>query len=122
MERKKLKSDVKKEIYTKILTMMCRKIETAYFLGKDETQLIIPEFVFGYPMYNMTHVTIFIYRQLKRLGYRTSVINIGLLNVAWGEKKQTKQISKEEDNTLPTLSNLKKAADSIRKKYTHESK
>jgi hypothetical protein len=118
MERNKNKNNVKKETYTKIMTQMCRKIEVAHTMGKDGTELKIPEFMFGYPMYNMMHVTIYIFRQLKRLGYRTSVLDVGRLYVAWGEKKTTTKISKEEHKSLPTLSNLKKAADSIRKKYT----
>lgn len=120
MDRNKQKNDVKKEIYTRILTQMCRKIEVAHTLGKTHTELKIPEFIFGYPMYDMAQATIFIFRQLKKLGYRTSVLDIGKMHVAWGEKKI--KITKEEQETLPTLSNLKKAADGIRKKYTHEDK
>lgn len=116
-ERNKHKNEIKKEIYTRILTQMCRKIEFAHTLGKTHTELRIPEFIFGYPMYDMSHATVFIFRQLKRLGYRTSVLDVGRLYVAWGEKKVN--LSKEENETLPTLSNLKKAADGIRKKYTH---
>lgn len=117
MERNKLKNDVRKEIYTRILTQMCRKIEVAHSLGKDHTILKIPEYIFGYPTYDIIQVTIFIHRQLKRLGYRCSIISSGYIHTAWGEKKVV--VTKEEKETIPTLSNLKKAADSIRKKYTH---
>jgi hypothetical protein len=117
IERNKTKNTVKKETYTKIMTQMCRKIEVAHTMGKEGTELKIPEFLFGYPMYDMRNVTIFVFRQLKRLGYRTSVLDVGRIYVAWNEKKPEK-ISKEEKSTLPTLSNLKKAADNIRKKYT----
>ena len=117
MERNKQKNETRKEIYTRILTQMCRKIEVAHTLGKTHTDLKIPEYIFGYPMYDMKMATIYTFKQLSRLGYRTSIIDVGRLYVAWGEKKV--KLSKEEKETLPTLSNLKKAADGIRKKYTH---
>ena len=119
-ERNKQKNEVRKEIYTRILTQICRKIEVAHTLGKTHTELKIPEFIFGYPMYDMSHVTVYIFRQLRRLGYRTSILDVGRIYVAWGEKKI--KLSKEEQETLPTLSNLKKAADGIRKKYTQDNR
>ena len=120
LEREKNKSNVKKETYKKILTQMCRKIEVAYTLKKDRTLLKIPEFMIGYPVYDMRHVTIYIHRQLKLLGYRCSIIDIGQIYVAWGEKKKETKITKVEEESLPTLSNLKKTANDIRKKYTQD--
>ena len=120
MEREKNKNNVKKETYKKILTQMCRKIEVAYTLKKDKTLLKIPEFMIGYPIYDMGHVTLYIHRQLKRLGYRCSIIDLGHIYVAWGEKKKETKVTKIEEETLPTLSNLKKTANDIRKKYTQD--
>ena len=120
LEKNKTKNTVKKEIYTRLLTQMCRKIEVSHMLGKDRTLLRLPEYIFGYPVFNINNATIFIHRQLRRLGYRCSIIDSGRIYVAWGEKKV--KITKEEAEALPTLSNLKKAANSIRKKYDQDSK
>ena len=120
-ERNKNKRAVKKELYTRILTQMCRKIDMHYTLGQGECMLKIPEFVFGFPSFRMDHMTIYIHRQLERLGYRMSILSLGLLYAAWGPKKKPKKkpnvTVREEENQLPSLANLKKAADSLRKKY-----
>lgn len=126
-ERTKAKRSVKKELYTRILTQMCRKIDMQHSLGGSECMLHIPEYIFGYPSFNMTEMTMYIYRQLVRLGYRTSILNIGVLYTAWGPKRKAKpkktttSLATFEDE-LPNLANLKKAADSLRKKYTEHTK
>jgi hypothetical protein len=70
----------------------------------------------------MDQMTLYIHRQFVRLGYRVSILSLGLLYVAWGPKKIEKKKVKRKDDTeddqqLPSLANLKKAADSLRKKY-----
>lgn len=119
-ERNQAKKDVKKELYTRILTQMCRKIDLYHTLGRSECILKIPEYVFGFPTFNTTQMTMYIHRQLIRLGYRVSILAVGILHTAWGPKKVPKKKKVEEEmnnNELPNLANLKKAADSLRKKY-----
>lgn len=127
-ERNEAKKSIKKELYTKVLTQMCRKIELHYSLGKTECVLHIPEFIFGYPSFNLGYMTLYIYRQLQRLGYRTSIFGMGFLHVAWGPLPKKKKITIQtttaameatmnEEQQLPSLANLKKAADTLRKKY-----
>lgn len=122
-ERDKRKKEMKKEFYTRILSQMCRKIDMMNSMGRSECYLRIPEFIFGYPSYNVQTVSLYVHRQLVRLGYRCSMIDsMGNIHVAWGKLKkeeenhQTKHIN-EEDASLPSLANLKKTADSLRKKY-----
>ncbi len=121
-ERERKKKEMKKEFYTRILTQMCRKIDMMNSLGKSDCYLNVPEFIFGYPSYNVQTVTVYIQRQLTRLGYRCSVLNFaGKLHVAWGKKKDEEvkktSMTSYEEESLPSLANLKKAADSLRKKY-----
>lgn len=120
--REQRKKEVRKELYTRILQQMCRKIDLMNSLGKSECLLTVPEFIFGYPAYNIYDVTYYTHRQLIRLGYRCSLLeSTGKIHVAWGKKKTTEtQASTSKQNEplmLPTLANLKKAADSLRKKY-----
>lgn len=120
-ERNKAKHNIKKELYTRILSQMCRRIDMFHTLGKTECSLTVPEFVFGFPAYDASSVTYYMHRQLVRLGYRTSILGEGLLYVSWGpppKKKQTKKSVKQEEETLPSFANLRKAADDLRKKYT----
>ena len=122
-ERSKNRKNMKKELYKRILTQLCRKIDMNHTLGNTECMLRVPEFIFGYPAFNTSQVTIYMYRQLVHLGYRTSIINSvhGMIYVAWGKKPvsstERKQKTEEHDGDLPSLANLKKAADTLRKKY-----
>ena len=111
---------MKKELYKRILVQLCRKIDMNHTLGNSECMLRIPEFILGYPAFDISHVTIYMYRQLINLGYRTSILDSvhGVIYVAWGARKTKKQTTTEaEDVDLPSLANLKKAADTLRKKY-----
>jgi hypothetical protein len=120
-ERNKNRKNMKKELYKRILVQLCRKIDLNHTLGKSGCMLKIPEFIFGYPAFDVSQVTLYMYRQLVHLGYRTSVIDTvrGLIHVAWGKKPTKKQSQQPEDDQdeLPSLANLKKAADTLRKKY-----
>lgn len=122
-ERSKNRKNMKKELYKRILTQLCRKIDMNHTLGNSECMLRIPEFIFGYPAFDTGQVTIYMYRQLVNLGYRTSILDSvhGMIYVAWGKKpvsqKQNKAAVEDNDGDLPSLANLKKAADTLRKKY-----
>lgn len=121
-ERNKAKHDVRKELFTRILTQMCRRIDMFHSLGKTECTLTIPEFIWGYPAYDVAQTTMYMHRQLVRLGYRASIMGEGLLHAAWGppprKKQKQKQKRIEEEKDLPSFANLRKAADELRKKYT----
>lgn len=120
-ERNQAKRSVRKELYTRILVQVCRKIDLYHTLGKSECIVKIPEYVFGFPTFDMSQMTMYIHRQLTRLGYRASILMIGIIHTAWGPKKVPKKITampkQQQDEELPSLANLKKAADSLRKKY-----
>jgi hypothetical protein len=131
-DKNTLKKNARKELYTRILTQLCRKIHMYHELGRTECAVDIPEFIFGYPAYDLYAMTVYMHRQLTRLKYRTSVLEIGRLYIAWGpkplkRKKKTFQVgggvkAPPEDDDLPSLANLKKAADELRKKYTPSTK
>jgi len=122
-ERNQSKRHVKKELYTRILVQICRKIDMYHTFGRSECIVKIPEYVFGFPTFDMSKMTMYIHRQLVRLGYRTSILTVGILHTAWGPKKVPKKkaatttAASAADDELPSLANLKKAADSLRKKY-----
>jgi hypothetical protein len=121
-ERNQAKKSVKKELYTRILVQISRKIDLYHTLGKSECTIHIPEYVFGFPTFDIARMTLYIHRQILRLGYRASILTVGVIHTAWGPKKIIKKQSKkkeqqQEEDELPNLANLKKAADSLRKKY-----
>lgn len=124
LEREKSKKDVKKELYTKILTQICRRINLYHTVGHIECTASIPELVFGYPAFDLDQMTLYMHRQITRLGYRASILYPGVIHIAWGTKKEEPDKKKSsatlppmEHDDLPSLANLKKAADTLRKKY-----
>jgi hypothetical protein len=119
-ERDNIKKEARKELYKKILGQVCIKIEFAYSLRQDQTIIEIPEFLFGYPAFDHRFATEYINKQLINLGYRTSILGLGKIHVAWRAKKhstQKKPIADDTENDLNSLANLKKTADALRKKY-----
>jgi hypothetical protein len=120
-EREVVKNSLKKELYKKLLEQFCRKIEMFNSLGQENCTVTIPEFVFGWPTYDVYSVTVYIHRQLRHLSYRVSIIDRNKIHVSWGAKE--KKIRKKKDEPvkeqveLTTLANLKKAADGLRKKF-----
>ncbi len=105
--------NVKKELYKQILTQFSKKIKLAVELGHTQVFLVIPEFVFGYPTFDRESATVYLKRQLELLGYTVNNYSQFQLYVTW-EFKQEKE---QEMDILPSLVNLRKAADTIRKKH-----
>ena len=126
-ERDRIKKEARKEIFKTILTRICNKIDLAYTLRRSESVVEVPEFIFGFPAYNHEFATDYISRQLRRLGYRTSVLGLGKIHVAWGVKKTPKKkappnpLGRPDEDDLNGLANLKKTADALRKKYQRPS-
>jgi hypothetical protein len=121
-EHKKLV--IRKETYKAILEQLCRKIKIASGLGKRSLFLTIPPFVIGYPVYDTESATVYIQRQLTRLGYKVIKVGHGTLGLSWGNTKSTSTVvidhSSEEEATrsisLPSLANLQKTAATLRRK------
>jgi len=119
-EKENLKMEMKRDMYKKFLSKFCKKIETYNSFGKKDVILQVPEFYFGMTSYNVYNVSVYMQRQLTRLGYRASILNSkGAIHVAWGGgcEVPVKKSSGEPEDDLPSLANLKKAADSLRKKF-----
>jgi hypothetical protein len=114
------KRELKKEVLIRILNSLCKKISFAYSLGKDEILVQIPEMIFGYPTYKLSFVTLYMNRQLQNLGYSTSIMGTGLINISWKVHKTKEILVKKKTihvEELDSLANLKKTANQIRKKY-----
>jgi hypothetical protein len=121
-EKENLKMEMKRDMYRKFLSKFCKKIETYNSFGKKDVILQVPEFYFGMTSYNVYNVSVYMQRQLTHLGYRASILNSkGAIHVSWGggapPPKRTPGGGDVIDDELPSLANLKKAADSLRKKF-----
>jgi hypothetical protein len=121
-EQKRKKYEVRKATYKAILEQFCRKIKHASELGDSSLFLTVPPFLVGYPAYDVDAATIYLQRQLDRLGYKVIKVAQGTLGVSWNDKKSKGPVvidhSEEETRniTLPSLANLQKTAAKIRAK------
>jgi hypothetical protein len=123
-EREHKRLEVRKATYKAILEQLCRKIKAASELGERSLFLTIPPFTIGYPAYDIDSTTVYIQRQLDRLGYKVIKVARGTLGISWGDTKTKGPViidhSAEEESTrnisLPSLANLQKTAAKLRGK------
>lgn len=118
--REKKRDLAKKEYYKALLEQFCRKIRVASEKGYRDTILTVPPFVMGFPRYDLAMTVTYMCRQLQRLGYVVNLSGPLDIHVQWSKVSHLKtEFEKEEADPgtfLPSLVNLKKVADKIRKK------
>jgi len=113
--REKKRNDVKKETYKAMLEQFSRKIRTSSDLGQPDAILTVPQFMMGFPKYDMAKAVMYMCRQLERLGYTVTLMSPFDIKVSW--KKVEIRVEPEEtapDVYFPSLVNLHKAAGKIR--------
>ena len=116
-ERERKRLEVKKATYRAILEQFSRKISNAAALGQRELFLTTPRFIVGFPAYDILVATQYIQRQLDRLGYQTRRTMPMVIHVSWAKPEPTARsiiIDHTNDEELPSLANLAKAAQKIR--------
>lgn len=108
----------KKEYYKALLEQFCRKIKVASELGNRDAILTVPQFLVGYPLYDLSTTVTYMCRQLQRLGYSVSLAGPLDIHVQWSRTVTLESESAREEadpgTYLPSLVNLKKAADKLR--------
>jgi hypothetical protein len=115
----KKREDVRKEYYRELLTQFCRKIRTASELGRKDTILTVPSFLIGFPKYDLLVTVQYMARQLTRLGYIVTLVGPLDLNVRWTrvalvESEMEREVM-DPNTYLPSLVNLKKTAEKIKR-------
>jgi len=114
---------IKKEIYTKIFEQFSRKIQVSVDASQKQVFLQVPEFLMGYPSYDVIRAAVYLKRQLELSGFQVLPVSPTGFNVSWFTKKETRQQEplpdylpvppSFSDEQFPSLINLKKVA----KKY-----
>jgi hypothetical protein len=109
--------EIKKETFTKIYEQFSRKIRHHVELGQKQVFLNVPAFVMGFPVFNQEEATKYLKRQLERADFDvTSTGNFEFL-VTWGTAKPSREAEPdlEPQGDLPSLMNLRKAANKYRR-------
>ena len=113
----KNRNDIKKEIYKKIYEQFSRKIKNSVQLGQKSVILTVPNFMVGYPTYDVPKAAKYLMRQLMNGGFTVTLIGVRDLHVSWAKKeKSTPEPPREDDqHDIPSLVNLKKLASKHRR-------
>ena len=114
----KSKQDIKKEIYKKIYDQLSKKLKNSVDLGQKQVMLRIPTYLLGYPTYDVVRAGNYIERQFVRGGFIVHRISNVDIYVSWNLKNNKKEKEKRkndsdsdfENESLPSLINLKKLA------------
>jgi hypothetical protein len=118
------KRQIKKEIYKKIFEQFSRKIQVSVDANQKQTILQVPNFLLGYPSYDIEKAGVYLKRQLELSGFKVESISPAMFNVSWYTTREVVHQPKSyvydpappsfSDEQFPSLINLKKAA----KKYS----
>jgi hypothetical protein len=108
----------KKEYYKALLEQFCRKIRVSSELGNKDAILTVPQFLVGFPIYDLPTTVTYMCRQLTRLGYIVNLVGPLDIRVQWNktpnlQTEMDKEVA-QPDVYLPSLVNLKKTAQKLR--------
>ena len=112
---------MKKELYKKIYEDLVRRIRNAVTFGQKQILLHVPSYMFGYPTYDLLKATQYMKRQLEHAGFTIYGITPGELYVSWNREKKSvppvppRGLPPPDEDEFPTLVNLKKIANKLRK-------
>jgi hypothetical protein len=103
-----------KDTYKHILFLCTRKIKYSVSMAQKYVVFEIPNFVVGFPMYDLQKCTEYIMRQLVNLGYTVNEVGSGHVYIRWSKKKNIVPVEEPMDEeSLPSLMNLRKIASKI---------
>ena len=110
------KRNLKKDLYKTILEGFSKKIRVAADNGQIQAFLTVPTFVVGFPVFDPIPATVYLMRQLERLGYTVTRYDTTQIYVSWSTATtRDPVVVQEELPPLPVFANLRKVADNIRK-------
>jgi len=110
----KNKKQIRKQIYKKIYDQFTKKIKTGVELGHKQIILRIPQFLVGFPTYDLKKAGDYIQRQFELSNFIVHRISVVDIYISWGAAAPQTKISPREtpepDISLTSLINLKKMA------------
>jgi hypothetical protein len=115
-ERERKRLDIRKATYKAILEQFSRKLSNSATLGSHTVILTVPRFVIGFPVYDVPAATVYIQRQLDRLGYKTQRTLENSIHVSWAKPEPTNKTVVIDHSEEPSLASLARTAQRIRSK------
>ena len=116
------KQRIRKDTYKKIYEQSSRQVQFAVSANQRQVHIQIPEFLLGYPAYNTERACMYIKRQFTLAGFDITDTTYTSFFVSWYPqavaKRQVERVEEDvpfpEPEGLPSLINLKKAANRYR--------
>ncbi len=115
---------IKKEAYIKIYEQFSRQLQYAVDANQKQVFLQVPGFMIGCVSYDTSQAAVYLKRQFTRAGFDVTDVTDSSFVVSWfsqGAKKVQERVSEPleqyvpDTEGLPSLINLKKAANRFRK-------
>jgi hypothetical protein len=113
------RKQVRKDIYKKILEQFSRKIQVSVSANQKQVFLQVPEFLLGYPSYDIEVAATYLKRQLENGGFKVVSVSSTSFNVSWHKEREQREPARVSfepapptfsEEYFPSLINLKKAA------------
>lgn len=92
------KNEKKKECFDNILEKCFRKIEKSASLDQSNCYFEVPEFVLGFPLYNINECIVHILQKLKDNGFHVQYFFPRVIHVTW--KSEHQQVDSFAQNLL----------------------
>mgnify|MGYP003327610778 CR=1 FL=1 len=118
------RKQAKKEMYTKMYEQFSRKIKHCVDNNQKSVTLTIPQFILGYPRYDINAARRYMERQLRLSGFSVYQVGYDGIFVTWVKPNKTNTHRKPEpsghqhvendDDSISNLINLRKLANKYR--------
>ena len=98
-QKEKIKKWIK--VYEKVLGNCFRKIREHVLRDQKFCFFPIPEYLPGFPLYNITHCVCFIIKKLNEAGFKTKYIPPNVLYIYWYVQNKIERVMKPTINEKP---------------------
>jgi hypothetical protein len=94
------KDKIKKwiKVYEKVLGHCYRKVREHVLRDQKFCFFPVPEYLAGFPLYNITHCTLFIIKKLNQAGFNTKYIPPNVIYIYWNIQNQYDRIGTHQNN------------------------
>lgn len=92
------------KVYEKVLGHCFRKIREHVLRDQKFCFFPVPEYLAGFPLYNITHCTCFIIKKLNQAGFKTKFIPPNVIYIFWNVQNHYEQVIRPSEQKLITAS------------------
>jgi hypothetical protein len=93
--KEKIKKWIK--VYEKVLGNCYRKIREHAMRDQKYCFFPVPEYIAGFPLFNITHCVCFIIKKLNQAGFQTKFIPSNIIYIHWDVENQYERVTNHQD-------------------------